>query len=321
MRTETPLRLRNRACAQPSNAAAGRWVWHLHPATYVAFAMHCYIIRRLNNKQLVRMPCPFPRAWRCMALALLATLLAGCATSRDPRDPLEPINRGVYQFNEALDRVALKPAAKGYRAAVPLPVRGGINNVFSNFQDVTTAINDLLQGKVSAAASDVGRIAVNSTIGLFGIFDVATRLGLEKRNEDFGQTFGVWGVNTGPYIVLPLLGPSTARDAVGLGLAYFTDPEFYLVTHSPETWIVFGVRVVNVRSNLLDSERIFDAAAVDKYAFLRDAYLQRRRSLIYDGNPPSDSPGSVRRKTFKEMEEELDLDEPAAPPAPNPVQP
>jgi phospholipid-binding lipoprotein MlaA len=272
------------------------------------------------------MPIPFPGAWRFMALALLGALLAGCATGRDPRDPFEPINRGVYQFNETLDKAVIKPAAKGYRAAVPLPLRGGITNVFGNFQDVTTAINDLLQGKVSRAASDVGRIAVNSTVGLLGIFDVATRLGLEKRNEDFGQTFGTWGVKDGPYLVLPLFGPSTARDAVGLGLAYFTDPEFYLVNHSPEDWIVFGVRVVNVRANLLESERIFEAAAVDKYAFLRDAYLQRRRSLIYDGNPPSDSPGAVHRKTLKEMEEELELNEPEpgstppAAPGANPIQ-
>jgi phospholipid-binding lipoprotein MlaA len=259
------------------------------------------------------MPFISPRACS-MALLLLSALLAGCATSHDPRDPLEPVNRGVYQFNEAVDKAVLKPVAKGYKAVVPPPVRNGVTNVFGTFTDVTTALNNLLQGKLGDAASDVGRIAVNTTIGILGVFDVATRLGLRKHHEDFGQTLGKWGVSDGPYLVLPLLGPSDFRDTVGLGLAYFTDPEFWLVTHSPETYIVFGARVVNVRANLLDAERIFDAAAIDKYAFLRDAYLQRRRTLIYDGNPPSNGQDTPRRKTLKEMEEELDAEDPATPP-------
>lgn len=253
------------------------------------------------------------RAWRSMALALLSASLAACASTHDPRDPLEPLNRGVYQFNEALDKVVIKPVAKGYKAVMPPPLRNGVTNVFSNFRDVTTAINDLLQGKISAAASDVGRIAVNSTVGILGVFDVATRLGLQKHSEDFGQTLGVWGVGDGPYLVLPLLGPSNFRDTVGWAGDYFTDPEFYLFSHSPETWMVFGTRVINVRANLLQTEQIFDTAAMDKYAFLRDAYLQRRRSMIYDGNPPSsgsEHSSTPRRKTLKEMEQELDAEEP-----------
>jgi phospholipid-binding lipoprotein MlaA len=155
-------------------------------------------------------------------------------------------------------------------------------------------------------------------VGIFGVFDVASRIGLQKHEEDFGQTLGRWGFAEGPYLVLPLLGPSNARDAVGWVGDYFTDPEFYLIEEDPWTWIVFGTRVVNVRSNLLEAERLLEQAAVDRYAFLREAYLQRRRNQIYDGNPPEAAPGqdTPRRKTLKEMEEELELDEPPAQPAP-----
>jgi phospholipid-binding lipoprotein MlaA len=252
------------------------------------------------------------RASRSMALLLVCAALTACASAHDPRDPLEPFNRGVYKFNETVDKAVLKPVAKGYKAVMPPPLQAGVTNFFGNFSDVTTAINNLLQGKVRAALSDVGRVAVNSTVGILGIFDVASNVGLERHNEDFGQTLGVWGVAPGPYLVLPLLGPSDFRDTVGLVAAYYTDPEFYLFTHSPENWIVFGTRVINLRANLLDSERIFDAAAMDKYAFLRDAYLQRRRSLIYDGNPPAEGPTQgPRRKTLKEMEQ--GLEEPSPP--------
>ncbi|HZP87241.1 MAG TPA: VacJ family lipoprotein [Burkholderiales bacterium] len=248
------------------------------------------------------------------AALLIAIALDGCATNGNPKDPLEPLNRRVYEFNQVVDRVALKPAAKGYKAAVPLPVRGGVNSFFGNFRDVTTAVNNLLQLKVTRAASDAGRVALNSTVGLFGVFDVATRVGLEKHDEDFGQTLGWWGVKSGPYLVLPLLGPSTIRDAVGLIGDYFTDPEFYLIQGSPESWFVLGLRVVNERANLLEADRLLEQAAIDRYSFLRDAYLQRRRSLIYDGNPPperlDDSEGG-KRKGLKELEEELGVDEPA----------
>jgi phospholipid-binding lipoprotein MlaA len=251
--------------------------------------------------------------------SLLVAVLAGCATPKNPRDPLEPLNRAVYAFNHDLDRVALKPAALAYREVVPTPVRGGITSFFGNFRDVTTAINNLLQLKVAQAASDAGRVAINSTVGILGVFDVASRLGLQKHEEDFGQTLGRWGVADGPYLVLPLLGPSNARDAVGWVGDYFTDPEFYLIEDEPWTWIVFGTRVVNVRANLLEAERLLEQAAVDRYSFLREAYSQRRRNQIYDGNPPEPAPGArtPRRKTLKEMEQELELDEPPAPrPAP-----
>jgi phospholipid-binding lipoprotein MlaA len=260
-------------------------------------------------------------AWITLALTLLCT---GCATARNPNDPLEPLNRKVFQFNETLDKAVTRPVAQGYQAVVPPPLRGGITNFFGNFRDVTTAVNNLLQLKVPRAASDLGRIAINSTLGILGFFDVASRLGLEKHDEDFGQTLGHWGVQPGPYLMLPLLGPSTARDTVGLIGDYFTDPEFYLFTSSPETYIVFGVRVINLRANLLAVESVLDQAGLDRYAFLRDAYLQRRRNQVYDGNPPDlqDEDGAPRRKTLKEMEEELDLDDHDAgsvPPDPAPA--
>lgn len=243
--------------------------------------------------------------------------LGGCASGPNPKDPWEPWNRSMYEFNEVLDKAALKPVAKGYRKVVPPPVRGGVTNFFGNFRDVTTAVNNLLQLKVGNALSDVGRVVLNSTVGLFGVFDVATPLGLEKHNEDFGQTLGYWGVASGPYVVLPLLGPSTVRDSVGLVGDYFTDPEFYIFDSDALGWAVFGTRIVNLRANLLEAEEVFEQAAVDRYAFLRDAYLQRRLSLIHDGNPPAGAggeDGAPRRKTLKELEEELGIeDAPAAP--------
>ena len=250
-------------------------------------------------------------AWISLAFIVLC---AGCATAKDPRDPLEPINRGVFKFNDALDRAVTKPVAEGYRAVVPPPVRGGITNFFGNFRDVTTAVNNLLQLKVPRAASDVGRVLINSTVGILGFFDVASRLGLEKHDEDFGQTLGHWGMGPGPFLMLPFLGPSTARDTLGLVGDYFTDPEFYIFNHTPESYIVFGTRVINLRANLLAVEGLLEQKGLDQYAFLRDAYLQRRRNQIYDGNPPElqNEPGGVRRKTLKEMEEELELDEPDA---------
>jgi phospholipid-binding lipoprotein MlaA len=252
-----------------------------------------------------------------MALLTLCTTLAGCAIGPDPRDPLETVNRGVFRFNDAVDNAVTKPIAKGYKAVTPDPIRVGVTNFFGNFRDVITMINDLLQAKVSQGASDAGRVAINSTIGIFGVFDVATRLGLDKHKRDFGQTLGVWGVQGGPYLVLPFLGPSNFRDAVGWVGDYFMDPEFYIFPTAPANWIVLGVNVVNTRTNLLGADQFFEVAAVDRYAFLRDGYLQMRRNQIYDGNPPPDDTSGVpHRKTLKEQEQELDLEDAA--PAPTP---
>lgn len=223
---------------------------------------------------------------RALLLTLLLPLLmlGGCA-STNPRDPFEPMNRAVYSFNDALDQAVMQPLAKGYRAVLPSFVRTGISNFFSNINDILIALNNLLQGKVVAAASDMGRVVVNSTLGLGGLFDVATNMGLEKHNEDFGQTLGFWGVGDGPYLVLPFLGPSNLRDAIGRAVDAKGDPLGFL-RDIPWRNSLWGTRVVNQRAELLDTSKILETAALDPYEFLRDGYLQRRRNLIYDGSPP-----------------------------------
>jgi phospholipid-binding lipoprotein MlaA len=227
------------------------------------------------------------RRLRSLLLGVVClAVLAGCAaTNNNPRDPLEGLNRGVYRFNEYADNLVLKPAAEIYRGVLPPIVRTGVSNFFSNINDVLVALNNLLQGKVSDAVSDIGRIAVNSTAGLLGIIDVATEIGLEKHDEDFGQTLGWWGLRDGPYVVLPLLGPSSVRDAFGRLVDYKTDPLSY-IDPTRDRNIVLGTRLVNRRSELLETGKILETAALDPYEFVRDAYLQRRRNLVYDGSPP-----------------------------------
>ncbi len=231
--------------------------------------------------------------------ALLGLLvLSGCATLpddyRDPRDPWEAYNRGMYRFNTDFDNAFLKPIAEGYKAVVPDPVDKGITNFFNNLADVTSAVNNLLQFKLSRSASDVGRLAVNSTVGVLGFVDVATNLGLTNYKEDFGQTLGYWGVPTGPYVVLPLLGPSTVRETVGLVADKYTDPLFWggkshlRWLDGGIHWGLVGLRFIDRRADLLTATKVLDEAALDPYIFLRDAYLQRRRSLVYDGNPPKE---------------------------------
>lgn len=228
--------------------------------------------------------------------------LAGCATATDPRDPIEPINRGIYRFNDTVDKAVVKPVAQGYKAVVPSPVRTGVTNFFANIDDVFTALNNVLQFKFDRAASDVARVVFNTTFGIAGIFDVATSFGLEKHDEDFGQTLGYWGVGDGPFLMLPFLGPSNVRDTVGLAAYYQLDPVTNL-DHIPTRNTLTALRVVDRRARLLDAEKVLDEAALDRYTFLRDAYIQHRRNDVYDGNPP--------------REKLLDDEEPAAP-APQP---
>jgi phospholipid-binding lipoprotein MlaA len=230
---------------------------------------------------------PLPRlraAVLCGAVSLF--LLGGCASTGNLRDPLEPLNRSIYQFNDGVDKALIKPAAEFYRFALPQFMRTGISNFFSNLNDVIVALNNLLQGKLTKAASDVGRILVNTTFGALGFYDAATEAGLEKNNEDFGQTLGYWGIGDGPYLVLPLLGPSNARDAVG----WFGDYAWPVSYLEPDLHrnILIGVRFVVVRADLLEASRILETAALDPYEFVRDAYLQRRRNQVYDGKPPPD---------------------------------
>ncbi len=251
------------------------------------------------------------------AFALLATLLllGACATTGDGRgepdegvaaaagraaangegstDPLEGFNRAMYTFNDKLDIYVLKPVAKGYRAALPSPVRTGVSNFFGNLHDPVIMLNNLLQGKVVNAISDFWRFIVNTTVGIYGLFDVASALGLEKHNEDFGQTFGKWGAGEGFYVVLPFIGPSSLRDGIGL----YVDEEFYPPNRMEEGSTrdkLLALEVVNRRAQLLDASDILEqAGGKDPYVFVREAYRQRRKNLVYDGNPPTEQPDSI----------------------------
>ncbi len=218
-------------------------------------------------------------------LASAALALAGCAAPpvKNQADPLESFNRGVYQFNDAVDKAIAKPVAQGYNTVMPVPGKIMVSNFFSNLDDVIVTLNDLLQLKFAQAASDGARFLFNSTFGVFGLFDVAHRL--EKHNEDFGQTLGYWGVGSGPYLVLPILGPSTLRDGVGL-YADSRPSKLRRVDHIRSRNQLYLSKAVNRRAQLLDQEKVLDEAALDRYEFIRDAYLLRRQSLVHDGNPP-----------------------------------
>ena len=220
--------------------------------------------------------------------------VAGCATTdpdfADPRDPLESYNRAMFSLNDTLDRAIIKPLAQGYNYIVPAPVNKGVTNFFNNLSDVTSAINNLLQFKIGRAFSDLGRVAINTTIGIGGLFDVASNMDLPRYGEDFGQTLGAWGVASGPYLVLPIIGPSSARDSVGVVADWFTDPVTY-VQDDTLRWSLRGLDLVDTRADLLNASRVLDQAALDPYSFVRDAYLQRRRNEVYDGNPPEEDSG------------------------------
>jgi phospholipid-binding lipoprotein MlaA len=222
-------------------------------------------------------------------LAGLALAAAGCATNGDPRDPLEGLNRGVQAFNDVVDENALQPAARLYRKVTPSGFRDAVRNFFNNLDDLYIGANNLLQGKVEQAMSDLMRVAVNTTFGFFGIIDWASDMGLEKHNEDFGQTLARWGVGSGPYLVLPLLGPSTLRDTAAVPLDWEGD---LVQWHTPvdERNALTLTRTVARRADLLDVGRTLEEAALDRYVFLRESWLQRRRSLVYDGRPPRERP-------------------------------
>ncbi len=243
-----------------------------------------------------------PKYLLAIAISSLA-LLSGCAsTNASKADPLEGLNRATYRFNDAVDVAVIKPVAKGYQAVTPTFFRAGVTNLFTNIGDVATALNNLLQGKAGDAASDTGRFLINSTLGVLGLFDVATPMGLEKHNEDFGQTLGVWGVNSGPFLMLPLMGPSTLRDAASRPVDSYAGYSRY-VDHIPSRNSAFGVEIIDLRANLLGASSTLDAAALDKYQFVRDAYLQRRLRSVYDGKAP--------RAKLDQLED--DLAPPAAP--------
>jgi phospholipid-binding lipoprotein MlaA len=226
-------------------------------------------------------------AKRLCAALFFAGSLAGCATSGgNPADPLEPLNRTIFAFNDVADKAVLTPVAKGYRAVLPGFLRKGISNFFSNLEDVWISVNDVLQGKFQQGSEDFTRVIFNSTFGIAGLFDFASDVGLPKHNEDFGQTLGAWGLGSGPYLVIPLLGPSTFRDGFGLLVDGRADLVYRGVNDVPLRNSLYATRAISNRTNLLDATSIIEKAALDRYAFVRDAWLQRRRNLVYDGNPP-----------------------------------
>jgi len=228
-----------------------------------------------------------------VVVAIAASLvLGGCATVQQARggqgqklDPWENWNRKVFAFNEGLDSYVLKPVATAYANVVPQPVRRGVDNFFANAADAWSAVNNILQGKGQAAFEDVVRVTTNSFFGIGGIFDVASEIGIERHKEDFGQTLGRWGFGAGAYIVWPLFGPSTVRDSIALPLDRAASPAL-LINDGRAQFGLTTLQVINTRANLLGAGQVLDDIALDKYTFLRDAYLQRRRSLVYDGDAP-----------------------------------
>lgn len=248
-----------------------------------------------------------------LAAALLALVVSGCASvpgERDPKDPFEGFNRSMYKFNDALDRTVMKPIAEGYAAVTPDPVDKGVTNFFSNLGEVWVVANDVMQLKLGQALSDTWRFIINSTFGIYGIFDVATHFGLEKHNEDFGQTLGRWGVGPGPYLVLPVFGPSTIRDGTGDAVEWSQWRAHEEIANNKDTEMgLFLLEKVDQRADLLGASRVMERVALDPYVFLRESYLQKRRALVYDGNPPDND--------YFELDEDFDdideMDDPDAP--------
>lgn len=250
-------------------------------------------------------------------LLAVAVLSTGCASipgngQPDPRDRFERFNRAVYKFNDALDRAVARPVAKGYVKVTPRPVRSGVSNFLANLGSPVTIVNEVLQGKAKGAGVDTARLVINTTIGIGGLFDPATRFGLQAGDEDFGQTLGRWGLPPGPYLMLPLLGPSTIRDGFGKAADQFAQPRSY-VNDSTTRYGLTALDLVDKRAGLLDTDAVL-RRSFDPYGFVRNAYLDRRRFQVYDGNPPEEP--------FEEVpvdEEPVDDAAPAEPaPAPAP---
>jgi len=223
-----------------------------------------------------------------LSVAALA-LVTGCATgpNANPADPLEPLNRQVARFNDTVDDAVLRPVATVYQKVLPSPVRTGVNNFFGNLSDVWSFFNSVAQLKLQDSAQTFMRVNVNTFFGLGGLLDIATEAGIDRHSEDFGQTLGRWGVPSGPYLVLPLLGPSTLRDTVALPVDFRGDLVSY-VSDIPVRNSMYALRLVDLRSNLLRASQLLDDAALDRYSFTRDAFLQRRRNEVHDGNLPDD---------------------------------
>ena len=225
--------------------------------------------------------------FRASILLLMGILLSGCATPTSQRDPYESMNRSIFSFNESLDKNVMKPVAEGYKFITLDPIQIMISNFYSNLDDVAVIFNDILQLKFRNAGADSARLLINTTLGMGGLVDFGTDYGFPKRLEDFGQTLGYWGVSPGPYIVLPFYGGTNMRDGPAMAVDVVTSPIFYTGFITVGVGPLMGVlAAIDTRASLLDTEEIIGEAALDKYEFLRDAYFQRRRSLVHDGNPP-----------------------------------
>ena len=240
-----------------------------------------------------------------LVLAIAASVSA-CATGTNPRDPLEGYNRAMFKFNDTVDQVALKPAATAYKTVTPSFVQTGVGNFFGNLSDVWSAVNNLLQGKGEAGLQDVVRVSMNSTFGIFGLIDIASQAGIPKHSEDFGQTLGWYGVQPGPYVMLPLLGPSTVRDTVALPLDITGDPWRYKEPVSVRN-IGTVTRVVDKRAALLDATNLMEAAALDRYEFIRDGFLQARENKVFDGDTNRRDRLSPKKNDSSDYEPEEDV--------------
>ncbi len=225
-----------------------------------------------------------------LVLAISMGVLSGCASIEpeyaDERDPWENFNRATFQFNEGVDEYLARPVARGYNAVMPDFMDKGVSNFFGNLDDVGSSFNNLLQGKLGSATSDAGRVLVNSTLGVAGFIDIASKMDLQKHDEDFGQTLGYWGMGPGPYLVLPLFGPRTLRDTAGLAVDWYVTDPIILINDTGWRWGLYTLRFIDRRADLLGASDVLESAALDPYVFVRNAYLQRRLNQVYDGTPP-----------------------------------
>jgi phospholipid-binding lipoprotein MlaA len=224
--------------------------------------------------------------WVGVAFAAATALLAGCATTQSKVDPFEPFNRTMFQVHEVVDGNVVKPVAEAYVKYTPEVIRAGISNFFSNIEDLFVGINNVLEGNGNRAGDDFGRVLLNSSFGLGGLFDLASMMGIERHNQDFGITFGKWGIPQGPYLFVPLVGPTTVRDGTGLAIRAYLGPTTYIFTNVPVRNVIWGVGAIDLRASVLKTESMVDQAALDRYRFIRNAYLRARQYQVYDGKPP-----------------------------------
>jgi phospholipid-binding lipoprotein MlaA len=222
---------------------------------------------------------------RTLALLAVMLLVGGCAMGPTREDPFEPMNRVSYRIHTTIDTAVVKPVAQAYVELTPKPIRQAVTNFFGNIDDMFSFVNDVLQGKPDKAGHDLGRVITNTGFGLLGLIDIASDAGIPKGGEDFGQTFGVWGIDQGPYLFIPLFGPTTVRDGSGWLIRGYATPIAH-INDAPTRDFLLGLNLLDLRASALQTESLVNQAALDPYTFIRRAYLQRRRYLVYDGQPP-----------------------------------